>query len=87
MPVHMQNTMGNQMSNPMIAQMASTLNSSGLNPAMQGNNQLLGQLNQQYAMNPGNQMAQHQGANPLQMQQGSMGNVVVLFRTCATCVF
>ena len=87
MPVHMQNTMGNQMSNPMIAQMASTLNSSGLNPAMQGNNQLLGQLNQQYAMNPGTQMAQHQGANPLQMQQGSMGNVVVLFRTCPTCVF
>ncbi|XP_044272476.1 mediator of RNA polymerase II transcription subunit 30 [Tribolium madens] len=63
LPVHMQTSMGNQMTNPMISQMASTLN----NPPMQGNTQIMGQLNQQYTINPGTQIAQHQ-----QMQQGSM---------------
>ncbi|EFA08543.1 mediator of RNA polymerase II transcription subunit 30 [Tribolium castaneum] len=62
LPVHM----GNQMNNPMMSQMASTLN----NPTMP-NSQIMGQLNQQYAMNPANQIAQHQGGN-MQMQQGSM---------------
>ncbi|XP_068916321.1 mediator of RNA polymerase II transcription subunit 30-like isoform X1 [Tenebrio molitor] len=71
MPVQMQTSMSNQMNNPMIAQMANTLNNS-MNPGMQGSNQILGQLNQQYNMNPANQMTQHQATNSLQMQQGSI---------------
>jgi hypothetical protein len=74
MPVQMQTSMSNQMNNPMIAQMANTLNNS-MNPGMQGSNQILGQLNQQYNMNPANQMTQHQATNSLQMQQGSIGKV------------
>lgn len=68
MPVQM----GSQMNNTMMQQMANSLN----NPMNPAGTQMLSHLNQQYNMNPATQMAQHQTPNTLQMQQGSMGNIL-----------
>lgn len=61
MPPQMMSQMSNNMSNPMSTSMA-------------GNTQMLGQLGQQYNMNPTSQIPQHQTPTPMQMQQNTMGN-------------
>lgn len=74
MPVQMSNQLTPQMNNQMISQITNTLNTQ-MNPGMAGNNQILGQLNQQYNMSP-SQMPQHQGT-PMQMQQTTMSKFLL----------
>ncbi|KAK9889873.1 hypothetical protein WA026_008675 [Henosepilachna vigintioctopunctata] len=71
MPMQMGNPMGGQLGQGMMSPMSSSLNSQ-MNPGMTGNNPMLGQLNQQYNLNTGNQMNQ-MAQPPNSLQMGSSG--------------
>lgn len=61
-----------QMNNQMMSQMSNNMNNP-MNTSMGTNTQMLGQLGQQYNINPTSQIPQHQTPTPMQMQQNTMG--------------
>lgn len=88
-PMQMANAMGPQMTQGMMSPMSSTLGNQ-LAPGMGNSNPMLGQMNQQYNMNAGNQMTQP--PNNLQMGNGGMGELQIfcliqLFYTYSLRIF